>query len=1169
MPFEKGSEQSVISWGYPMPSSAYIPRSGQPTKICPCGAVVPINDSCPCDQTNSPVLLDSGLLTLNIPLMSGAAVGTGGFNFALNYYPDTSTTSSDSTVGVGFNFTQNIVIVPASGYNVYLQSGENTQELFTSSDGITYSSTANNTAAILMRSGAGTSADQFTMVSRAGVTSQFWGLFSTISTPGRLRSYADRYGNTQTLNWGVMGSPAVVRLMSVIDSYGRETSFVYYGPSLNHALQSVTDWLGRQTSLQFDTLGHLTAVVLPSVTRGANNNANTFPNGTAYCFLWDVSNPRPERQSDCIAVYYPNQVAPYLNSTRTVDVAAVYAGATARQQIAYYQDPTDEFQYGKVQQVIESASGSGTVGAGAYGYMYVNTGLPANLIDPADVVVSETVTTDRAGNQVVYDVNSAGMIVRKLVYATRGKNSLQASSWTTWLKYNAHNQDVLTVTAEGSSIIKCYEDETNTITFGGVPYSRRIGLLKSVTRLPGITIGIPSRPGSNGQTQLTELYFHEPIFNQICCTIEVRGCPIDSSGDYFPPQNGGAPPTPADQSRYATITFFDYQKDAEATVQNDAAVQALCFPGLDSGDAYTQVGELFTFVNGQLTATDGTGGIPAGLGSGLGDINGQGTGVGTGVDATHIGNVVKIQHPSVRQLIPNVAPAYAETVLLDAPAAYYRLGEPTGAATAADASGNGNAATYTGASTLGEPGAIANDPNTGVGFNNAGAAQAPYSPSIDLAGNHTIECWAKWTEAGSDQFIVDKLRGDDGMAQYYLWWSPSSGGSLVFGWFDPGAGVYRDHLASFAPTVGQWYHLAVTSDGSTVRFYVNGSLFASVAQVAAATSSGGGTLYLSGPVAPFSGELDEIAIYPTALSAERILAHYNAGTGADQWVWAEQQRIELFTSNLLGQNTTRTDAEGNVYVTVRFPQSDPEGAAQYLVPGLSNKQYGYVKEIHVDADPATVMTLLGPDADLVAFTGGIITRTNSPGVYLDLVTRYQPSGTGASGCASCAYDPLGNPLSVTDPRNNTTTYDRNELGEAYRTTAPAPYNFPVETYFDANRNVIQVDTQDFVVQYASNDPGDPAYAKFVPSGSGSTANLPMVPGPGGAVRPGWFSDLFSYDLLDNKIQQDIDCTGSAVSTVEDAAASLITGFTFDFNQNLVKTTKPLGNTVEQDYDERN
>ena len=70
----------------------------------------------------------------------------------------------------------------------------------------------------------------------------------------------------------------------------------------------------------------------------------------------------------------------------------------------------------------------------------------------------------------------------------------------------------------------------------------------------------------------------------------------------------------------------------------------------------------------------------------------------------------------------------------------------------------------------------------------------------------------------------------------------------------------------------------------------------------------------------------------------------------------------------------QTYTQGLPMVFVRFPQNDPEGAAQYLVPGLSNKQYGFMKEVHVDADPAAVMTLLGPDADMVAFTGNKISR---------------------------------------------------------------------------------------------------------------------------------------------------------------------------------------------------
>ena len=194
----------------------------------------------------------------------------------------------------------------------------------------------------------------------------------------------------------------------------------------------------------------------------------------------------------------------------------------------------------------------------------------------------------------------------------------------------------------------------------------------------------------------------------------------------------------------------------------------------------------------------------------------------------------------------------------------------------------------------------------------------------------------------------------------------------------------------------------------------------------------------------------------------------------------------------------------------------------------------------------------------MAFTPGLITRTNTPGIYQDLVTRYE----GSTGCTTCAYDPMGNVLNETDPRGFTTIYDRNEMGEIYRVTSPAPYNFRVETSYDANRNVIQVDTEDQQVQYNSPDPTSAGYGIFTPTGSGTTAHVPMVPGPGGALRPGWFSNLMSYDILDNKIEEDIDATGSTPS-------NLITTYEYDANQNLILITKPEGNTVEYDYDERN
>jgi YD repeat-containing protein len=651
----------------------------------------------------------------------------------------------------------------------------------------------------------------------------------------------------------------------------------------------------------------------------------------AYVFEYDTSNSRPARQNDLIAVYYPNQTQSHLNTTtRVVDVAGVYSSALPRAQYTYYQDPTDTFHYGKVSQstVGNPAGGVG----GTWSFLYLTSGLPSNLINPADPIVQRTVVTDPNGNQVTYDYNAAQIVVREERFATRSKNSLEASSWVTWTAYNSHNQPTQKVMPEGNSIQYQYEDETNTIVIGGQPYAPRIGLLKSITRLPGNSIGIPSRSGSGPfgavQTQLIQRYFYDPLFNQQIASIEERGNPIATTL-YFPPQNGGTTPTDSDRSRYATIRSLDYQKDTATVVEADTTLQTQL--GLSASD----IGSLISYVNAQMTATDGTGGLPAGFAMGIGDVNGEGTGSGTANSARHQGCVVQVTPPPVRQLVPN-------------------------------------------------------------------------------------------------------------------------------------------------------------------------------------TGSG------------------------------------------DPWLWQTQNRPELYTSNAIGQVTTYTNAEGNLTVYVRYPQNNPDGDNDAHNPALSNQQYGRIKETHVDADPSTVMTLVGSEGDMITFIGNLITRTNTPGTYLNLTSTHQ----GATGCTSCNYDPMGNVLTSVDARGNTTNYLRNEMGQVYRVTSPAPYNYQTETSYDANGNVIQLDTQDVVVLYTSTDPASPNYAKFTPSGSGTTANLPTTNGSGGSVRSGWFSNIYSFDLLDNKTEDDLDATGSTPS-------SLVTTFAYDPNNNLTTITKPQGNLVQYDYDERN
>ena len=831
----------------------------------------------------------------------------------------------------------------SSGTSVVLLSGQNTQETFNLSGGVYVPATGNNTAARLTRTGSGTSADQFTLTSSQGTVSTFYGFYSGLATPGRLQSIQDRLGNKQAYTW--VNTGGIDQLQSVTDSYGRTITYTYYGSESNYQLSQITDFLGRQLNFQYDSAGRLVAVVTPSILQAAAGN--TFPGGTAYVFEYDSNNPRPQRQNDLIKVWYPNQTQSYLDTaTRTVDVAGVYVGAAPRYSVTYGQDPTDTDLWGRVlsETVGDPEQGVG----GTYNYLYTSESLPTNLIDSGDPIVFQATMTDRNGNQSIYDFNANQMPSCVTVMRTRSKIDIPPfsggggfASYVTWTKYNANNQPLVVVYPEGNSTQYAYD--TGVISGISGVYSPRLGLLLSETRLPGNSIGIASRAGSNGQYQLERTYFYDPLFNQQCAMIEERGNPIElgSPNTYFTPQNGGTTPTDSSRSRYATITYFDYQKDTQSTVDTNTALQTL-LGGLTSG----QIDDLISYASGQMTS----GGIAAGFPLNLGPINGDGTGNGASsglpsaaVNGTYLGNAVAIVRPAV----------------------------------------------------------------------------------------------------------------------------------------------------------------TLVQSGSTSGWTPN------------------------------------------------------------------QTRIESFTTNARGQQTTHTDAEGNLTVMVRYPLSNPEGSEQFEAPGLGNKQYGQLKEIHVDADPNDVLSLVGADGDLVDFnpseipSGWQVTRTNTPGVYQDLVTRYEGSTIGTGGtCTSCAYDPLGNPLAMTDPRGFTTRFDRSELGELYRTTSPQPYLFQVENQFDANRNTVRVHTQDMQPLYGSSDPTSACFAQFTSSGSGSTAQVPMQPGPGGTVRPGWFTNLYTFDLLNNLVEQDLDATGST-------PASLVSTYLYDPNQNLVQVTRPNGNIVEYDYDERN
>jgi hypothetical protein len=224
---------------------------------------------------------------------------------------------------------------------------------------------------------------------------------------------------------------------------------------------------------------------------------------------------------------------------------------------------------------------------------------------------------------------------------------------------------------------------------------------------------------------------------------------------------------------------------------------------------------------------------------------------------------------------------YAAAVLADKPLVYLRFGETSGTV-AHDSSGNERHGLYVGC-TLGASGGPAGDPDTAASFNGTSSYVIQSSPAFDFTGQQafTIEGWFRpRTNAisGWHQLIDHEVLDSDGGRQgYALFLTPS--GNISFERYVDGNDLIAGGSAAGPPAMLNVYtHLAGTYDGADLRLYVNGILVASIPDARAGKNLPDG-LYVgtTGAISSFfDGDADEVAVYGSALSATRLLAHASA-----------------------------------------------------------------------------------------------------------------------------------------------------------------------------------------------------------------------------------------------------------------------------------------------------
>lgn len=238
---------------------------------------------------------------------------------------------------------------------------------------------------------------------------------------------------------------------------------------------------------------------------------------------------------------------------------------------------------------------------------------------------------------------------------------------------------------------------------------------------------------------------------------------------------------------------------------------------------------------------------------------------------------------------------HQDTVLGYSPVAYWRLSESSGTV-ASDISGNGYHGTYGGGITLGAAGALTNDSDTVPSFDGANDRVQIADGNAFTFGTSTfsISAWVRFNNiaGANERILVGKMEYVGNQREWAL---VKCGTNVDSHCLTPNTLTFMAssslsdglQLSSISSSTivasATWYHVVATSNAGAATIYLNGVSNAS-GTIAATMANGTAPVYLGmmfdpANIGALSGNLDEVAIFNTALTPAQVTALYQSGLG--------------------------------------------------------------------------------------------------------------------------------------------------------------------------------------------------------------------------------------------------------------------------------------------------